>query len=206
MINETLESYLASIARHAPTLVIDSARLNQDGMANDVVIVNEALVFRFSKTADAKGQVEPEIRLLELVRQHVTLATPVVEEQTEEYVLYRLLDGRPLYRHELLRWDEPAQQRCLEDLAIFLQELHAIPLEDVPLTPWAQTQLEGRHQRYLAKLAEIETVIFPLLWADQKAWVYDLFAPLQSGALDLDAYRPVFIHRDLASYHILYDP
>lgn len=45
----------------------------------------------------------------------------------------------------------------------------------------------------------------PLLWADQRAWLADLFAPLQRGVLDLDAFTPAFVHCDLASYHILHD-
>jgi aminoglycoside 2''-phosphotransferase len=44
------------------------------------------------------------------------------------------------------------------------------------------------------------------LWADQKAWIYDLYAPVLEGRVDLDIYTPRLIHRDLASYHILHDP
>ena len=43
------------------------------------------------------------------------------------------------------------------------------------------------------------------MWADQKAWIGDLYAPVLDGRVDLDAYAPVLIHGDLASYHILHD-
>src|SRR5215213_7725572 len=56
------------------------------------------------------------------------------------------------------------------------------------------------------RLADLEQHVYPLLWADQKDWISDLFAPVRDGRVDLDAFTPVLIHRDLAAYHILHDP
>jgi aminoglycoside 2''-phosphotransferase len=44
------------------------------------------------------------------------------------------------------------------------------------------------------------------LWADQRAWLAQLFAPVLEGRLDMGAFPPGLSHNDLASYHILYDP
>jgi aminoglycoside 2''-phosphotransferase len=59
---------------------------------------------------------------------------------------------------------------------------------------------------YERRLAALEQHVYPLLWADQKAWISDLFAPVRDGSVDLDAFTPVLIHRDLAAYHILHTP
>lgn len=40
---------LAAIQRAFPTLSPDKVRINQDGLVNDIVIVNDELVFRFPK-------------------------------------------------------------------------------------------------------------------------------------------------------------
>jgi aminoglycoside 2''-phosphotransferase len=84
--------------------------------------------------------------------------------------------------------------------------LHAIPLSDVPMPPWQAEPPESRRLFYEQQLAALEQHVYPLLWADQKAWISDLFAPVRDGSLDLDAFAPVLIHRDLAAYHTLYAP
>ncbi len=52
---DLLVQYVAQINVDFPTLDIITARLNSDGMVNDVVIVNEDLVFRFAKNDGARG-------------------------------------------------------------------------------------------------------------------------------------------------------
>ena len=204
---DVLAGYLARIQADVPGLRIASARMNSDGMMNDVVVVNDDLVFRFAKNEHAKTLLAYETQLLQVIERYVTVPVPHIEYCTETYMHYRFVPGIPLYRHTLLRADTAMQDLLAHELATFLQQLHAIPLSDVPSSPWqTATPPESRRVFYERRLAALEQHIYPLLWADQKAWISDLFAPVRDSRVDLDAFTPVLIHRDLAAYHILHMP
>jgi aminoglycoside 2''-phosphotransferase len=204
---DVLAGYLARIQADIPTLHVASARLNSDGMMNDVVVVNDNLVFRFAKSEPAKALLAYEAQLLQVIERYVTVPVPRIEHCTDTYMHYRFVPGMPLYRHTLLRADAAMQDLLAHELATFLQQLHSIRLSDVPSPPWqTATAPESRRTFYEQRLAALEQHVYPLLWADQKAWISDLFAPVCDGRVDLDALTPVLIHRDLAAYHILHTP
>ncbi len=203
---DVLAGYLARIAADLPALRVASARMNSDGMMNDVVVVNDTLVFRFAKNDHAKRLLAYEARLLDVIEHCVTVPVPHIEHCNDTYMHYRYVPGMPLYRHTLLRADTATQDLLAHQLATFLQQLHAISLSDVPAPPWQTAPPESRRAFYEQRLAALEQHMYPLLWADQKAWVSDLFAPVRDGSVDLDGFTPVLIHRDLAAYHILHAP
>jgi aminoglycoside 2''-phosphotransferase len=193
------EAYLERIHELLPQLSVETARLNRDGLANDVLLINGELVFRFPKTDHSRADLQRELALLRKVRRHVALPVPVVELVAPDVVMYRRIPGEPLYRHKLLRAPERDQAAIAEQLGEFLSQLGAAPLE-------GEQPQRDRHERYVAILGEAERLLFPLLWADQRAYIEDLFAPVLRGDLELDDFPAAFVHRDLASYHILYDP
>ncbi len=203
---DVLAGYLARIEADLPALRVASARMNSDGMMNDVVVVNDTLVFRFAKNDHAKRLLTYEAQLLHVIERYVTVPVPHIEHCNDTYMHYRYVPGMPLYRHTLLRADTATQDLLAHQLATFLQQLHAISLSDVPAPPWQTTPPESRRAFYEQRLAALEQHMYPLLWADQKAWISDLFAPVRDGSVDLDDFTPVLIHRDLAAYHILHAP
>src|SRR5215208_3076332 len=133
---DILAGYLARIQADLPALHIASARLNGDGMINDVVVVNDDLVFRFAKSAHGQALLAYETQLLSVIERYVTVPVPQIESCNDTYMRYRFVPGAPLYRHTLLRADAATQDRLAHQLATFLQQLHAIPLSDVPTPPW----------------------------------------------------------------------
>jgi hypothetical protein len=55
------------------------------------------------------------------------MAVPAFAHQEPDFVAYRLIRGRPLYRHDLVELEDRQQDRLAEQLAIFPRQLHAIP-------------------------------------------------------------------------------
>jgi aminoglycoside 2''-phosphotransferase len=199
MEDSLLERYMARIQQLEPQLAVERVQVNRDGLMNDVVIVNGELVFRFPKTDAARADLARELALLRLVGAHVDLRVPQIEIEAADVVMYRRIPGEPLYRHRLLRLREHEQASIAGQIGQFLGQLHALRSREA-------SPQEDRRARYLTLLADVEQLIFPQLWADQRAWAADLFAPVVAGDLDLDQYTPALIHNDLASYHLLYDP
>ena len=73
---DKLEAYLSRVRGIRPDLEIESAVLNGEGLLNDVVVVNGALVFRFAKRDFFYKDPREEARVLRLLRRHLTLPTP----------------------------------------------------------------------------------------------------------------------------------
>ena len=195
-------AHLDRIRASFPTLTLDSVRHNPDGLANDVIVVNDELVFRFPKDEEARAALAREAKALDLVRRYVATPVPYFERHEDDFVMYRLIRGEPLYRRTILSQDDHAQEQLAEELATFLRQLHTIPRDEAvcELGESAPRELDYWLKRY----QEVEQYLFPLLWADQRQWIVDLFAPALEGSLDLAHATPALIHDDLAAYHILY--
>ena len=199
-----LPSHIDRIRASFPTLALDSVRHNPDGLANDVLIVNDELVFRFPKDQATRAALAREAKVLDLVRRYVSTPAPYFERQEDDFVMYRMIRGEPLYRHAILRQAEPVQEQLAGQLAVFLRQLHAIPRDEAALALGEPAQREPDY--WLKRYQEAQRHLYPLLWADQRHWIDDLYAPVLDGSLDMARGAPALIHDDLASYHILYAP
>jgi aminoglycoside 2''-phosphotransferase len=197
--------YLQTIRAVYPNLPLDHLELNQDGLVNDIVIINRKLVCRFPRTKRAKDILAHEARVLDVARRHAGLPLPHFEHLEEDFASYSLIEGEPLSRETLLRISIPLQNRIVEQLSTFLGRLHGIPkgaLDD------AGVSLSGANRTredWLSFYEQLERVLFPHLWRHQREWVSEHFAPVLEGELDLH-FEPALIHGDLATYHVLLDP
>ncbi len=186
-----------------PNLKINTFQLNQDGLINDVVIINDELVFRFSKAEAYNSILQSEIKVLDLVRPGVHIKIPEPVFTSDDCMVYPFLEGASLTRRLILEQDEYIQDRLMYQLALFLKELHQT---DTSAIDWelsgslAPTSNEELSVRYL----EIRKKIFPLLLPHQVEWVEQLFSvPLEQDAFF--NHKPALIHGDLSPYHILFD-
>jgi len=185
-----------------PALRLSSVRLDPDGLVNTVVIVNDEWVCRFAKDEHGMQALAHEAQVLAMVRRHVDVAVPAFEHQEPDFVAYRFIQGRPLYRHDLQELNDREQDHLAEQLGTFLRQLHAIPQAELEQHAIGRSDAQRTPEDWQRLYADVERELFPLLWRDQRDWVAHHFAPVRTGRLDL-GYRPVLIHGDLAQYHIL---
>lgn len=203
----SLSPYLDAVRAWNPSLDITSYRVDPYGLNNLVIIVNDAWVFRFPRNPESAEGLRREAAVLDLARRRVRAPLPDFRiDEATGFVAYRLLPGRPLYRHLLLRLDVYAQDRFAAELGEFLRDLHASPASEATAAGLGDPPPAPPADLWPERLAAIRETLYPYLWADQHAYVEDLFAPVLDDRLDMAAYRPAIIHNDLASYHILVDP
>lgn len=207
-----LAPFLNRIRAWNPALPLAGYRADPYGLNNLVIIARyegEAgeWVFRFARSEESRAGLRREAAVLELARPRLSIAVPDFHyEEPGDMVVYRLLEGRPLYRHDLLRLAEAGQERFAADLARFLRDLHSIrPAEapDLSLPQPARLSRAEARELWAGRLDALRKEVFPYLWADQHAWIEDLFAPVLDGRLDMAHYAPALVHNDLASYHLL---
>ncbi|UBF26212.1 phosphotransferase [Kovacikia minuta CCNUW1] len=197
--------YIEKIRVVYPNLSLDYLELNQDGMNNDVVIVNHQLVCRFPKNDWAKEDLKTEVKILRVAQQFIDLPIPRLEHVEDDFVSYPLIRGTALSRHQLFKLDSLAQERVIEQLGRFYQQLHSISSDAIAASSIPASIAERSREDMLALYEQVQQLLFPHLWKHQRTWVHEHFEPLVDGTLNLDT-STALIHGDLGCYHILFDP
>lgn len=179
------------------------------GQNNDILIVDEALLFRFPRYSAGIAALERTTRLLRAIGPRLSRPAPdplytCFEPPTvgQVFVGHPLLPGEPLWLKTFEQsGDETIRQQIVDQLANFLVRLHDIPLADVlpdeaahwdPLTSWAN--LYERIQRGL----------FPAMRPDARDGVARHFETFLS-APENRSIRPTLTHGDFGTSNILYD-
>ncbi|MCC5643864.1 phosphotransferase [Nostoc sp. CHAB 5824] len=197
--------YLEKICAVYPNISIEHLDFNQDGMVNDVVIVNHELVCRFAKDDWGKQVLSHEAKVLEVVQKYVEMRVPHFEHLEEGFASYRFIRGEPLSRNTLLKLTDASQARIISQLARFHQQLHSIPNEVLVNAGVSSSGAERSREDWLQLYKQVQETLFPHLWRHQQSWIHELFAPVITGELDL-SYTAVLIDGDKPVYHILFDP
>lgn len=204
-----LEPYLETIRQAYPDLAIETAYLNEDGQYNQVVIVNDAIVFRFARFEESVKTLRQETAILQSIQDHITLAIPnptyqhlegATPEQT--FVGYPMIPGIPL-------WDEAYQQitdesvldRMADQLAGFLKELHAIPVHKV--VPIDLINGDGRPY-WMDLYKRFQSKLFPHMSEDGQGRVVDHFMNFLDNP-ERFAYEPVLRHGDFGGGNVIFD-
>jgi aminoglycoside 2''-phosphotransferase len=185
-----------------PDLEIKNYELHQEGLVNDVLVVNGKWVIRFTHTEWGKNLMVVEDQLMRFIAPHVSLSVPDSACREDGVMVYKRLQGNPFLRETWIDAEDVTQQALADQLGRFLNELHHIPtgnLEwEIPLT-LAPVTLEtwlDIHERFVEKVQ-------PLMLPHQVEWAEKLFASAINTP-DFFDFNPVLIHGDLVPYHILY--
>jgi aminoglycoside 2''-phosphotransferase len=185
-----------------PDLEVHDVVLHQEGLVNDVLIVNDQWVFRFTHTEWGRELMRLEERLMRFIAPRVSLGVPHPEKCSNGVLVYQHLDGDTFLRETWAGADDVKQQSLADQLGRFLYELHHLPTDnldwEIPLTlaPVTRETWLDIYDRFVEKVQ-------PLLLPHQIEWADNLFeAALDSP--DFFEFEPVLIHGDLSPYHILY--
>jgi aminoglycoside 2''-phosphotransferase len=186
-----------------PELPVEHFERNNEGLINDVLIVNHNLVFRFAKNEKYARLLQSELKLLDLIRPRLNISVPSPVFTAPDTMVYPLLPGRPLSRLGLLRSPESVQDELAAQLGSLFHCLHTTPTQDLDWQIPA-TRAPVRREDWLKLQQDVKTQIYPLLQAYQIEWADDLFGRVLDDP-SVAEYQPALIHGDLASYHILFD-
>ena len=204
------QAYAQTIQRVYPDLEVKTAYLNREGQYNDVLVVNGALIFRFAKVPAALQTLRRETAILGSIREHITLEIPNpvyhnLQTSTigEAFVGYPMIAGKPLWRDLFQTIDDPEVLETVScQLATFLRELHAIPVDEViPI----DLPLGDGPDVWADMYRRIQELLFVHMRPDARTQVADHF---ESYLDDPHAYAfdPVLRHGDFGTGNLIYDP
>lgn len=204
------EIYLQLIHAIDPMLVVRTVRLHTgDGQFNDIVIINDELIFRFPRSSHEANVLIHEVAVLRKIQHMTTLPIPNPmyvrtnrEVVNENFMGYPMISGEPFFNSILdTIKDDIILERLAAQVARFMQELHTLPFKDIGLDmPIFDTQKEWQdlYQQFHDKL-------FPYMRLDACELVTHTFDAFLNEPRHFD-YTPVFRHGDFGGSNILYDP
>ena len=202
-----LLQYQKSIAAAYPELAVQTAALYRAGQNNDLLLVNDELLFRFPKYREGLAALRREQAVLNVVRPQLPLRTPhYIHHSLDDadvgraFVGYRKLAGESLWSESFAqRKDDGTIDRLATDLASFLRALHAIP----PHTIDHSLQPPDSQTTWSEIFARIRRTVYPHLSADARNWTTRQFVSFLENA-DHFGFANVLRHGDFGTSNILY--
>jgi len=199
-LNSIPEQTLQRIHEICPDLIIRSVESNQEGLVNDVFIINKQLVFRFVKNETGVKALAAELKVLLALRPYISLQIPNPFFTSQNVIAYPLVGGATLSRDTLLELSAQVQQTVANQLGKFLWALHHVPVDaSMPVT-----SAPVSYEAWVELWRSFEEKIYPMLMAHQVEWARRLFDLLMSDRRNFD-HQSCLIHGDLGPYHILFD-
>ncbi len=200
-----MDDLIAKIQSLAPALTVQQARPVEHGQFSQVVIVNEAWVFRFPRTLAAAREMSDEITVLDRLQGHLPLRIPQPPYTGYDPATgllrgmgYAMLPGQPLWIDELQALDAPVRHQIAAQLAGFLKTLHSLPLP-LPRPP-GET-----HAFWAQMLHDFQQELYPHMRPQARAEVTAHFEHFLNDPTNF-AITPRLRHGDFGSSNILYDP
>lgn len=201
--------YLSSINEANPDLSIEHFQPNEIGQNNDVLIINDSLVFRFPKFKNGIIQLKKETAILDYIHGNVSLPVPRPLYQSFEmgepgkvFTGYRLIEGVPFFRDSFKRVTSIDILKGLAtQLVTFLIELHSVPKEKVIIAVGLVDK--NPHEKVTELFNEIQSNLFPFIRKTAQTEITHSFRTFLDGNLNLET---TLIHGDFGATNILWNP
>lgn len=204
-----LSTYLDLITSACPELTVVTATVHTgDGQFNDILLVNDDLLFRFPRSAEVARNYATQRALLHYLQGKLPLpipqplyTSPINAPWESTFTGYRKLPGQPFYRGALANINEASRRRLAAQLGGFLRALHQLPLADLPVSlPVSDTPDDWR-----VLYTGFRETLFPHMRPDAQQWVADSFNDYFAHPHQF-TFTPVLKHGDFGGSNILYDP
>lgn len=203
-----VSAYEKRIREVYPELTITHSKMNEIGQNNDVLMINDSLVFRFPKYTEGIKKLKKETSVLEGIKGNIPLPVPYPIYQSLEpekvgmvFTGYKLVEGSPLWPGVFIENEEHHEQ-IASRLVGFLTALHSQSLESMNMEKKSigeiRSSIEDLYDRFKEKL-------FPHMNERAKVEVSHHFDSFLSKNELLD-FQPVLTHGDFGASNILWDP
>lgn len=193
-----------------PNLVSDTAQVHTAaGQFSDVLLVNDAFVFRFPRSAPVAAAMAAECDLLAQLHGRLPLPTPNPIYRARDpdtgavsFMGYPMLPGQPLWDDAFRSiTDEAARDHLAAQLAGFLEALHGLQLAP----PGRDLSMLDSVERWARMHHVMQTQLYPFMRPDACVAVTQDFAALLDD-LRRHPPQPMLRHGDFGTGNILYDP
>lgn len=200
--------HLQRILLRYPDLPVHSIRpIEGNGQNNDILVLNEEVVFRFPRSNQVIDQLAIEKSILSRVQSVLPLPVPRLaysslgtREAGEVFVGYSIIPGEPLTTDRLAALPADRRRFLARQLAGFLRSLHEFPSGFLGIDLPVQDGLE----EWAGMYAEVRERLFPMMHPDARGTVAAFFEEALTYPERL-AFEPCLRHGDFGPGNILYE-
>lgn len=198
-------AYLQRINDVFPEVAVGASDVSLTrGQFNDVIIIDNKLVFRFPRSPQARHSLATETLLLHALQGHLPLPVPdpVYAAPDGLFTGYRMLRGVPFLKSTMADiGDGEICQHLASQLGAFPKVLHAVDASQMP-TGFPETDTGDS---WTALYRAFRDELFAHVRPDARNDVSDAFASFLGEPKNV-SYRRVLRHGDFGGANILYDP
>jgi aminoglycoside 2''-phosphotransferase len=201
------------IKHNFPNIKIAQIRYFSEGLDSIVFLINKELVFRFAKNRKANASIQKEIRVLPEIQKQFTFSIPVFlytgKQRNDLCVVgYKKIEGSYLGKTDVLNPKRTSNQKIIQQLASFFQQIHAI---DTTVAKQWSLREQNFHSLYTNELEDARDHIYALtetIYSNDaqriKTYIEHLFARYLNTKDNFN-YTPSVLHGDLGEQHIIFD-
>lgn len=168
------------------------------GLDSTAYLVNNEYIFKQSKHDEARNNLKREIRVLNYLKGKITLQIPDIEYYSREYSIcgYKEIKGNQLSPDIYNSFSNDEKDALAQDIALFLREMHAIPLPDI----------DGLELHviddYRSDYETLRETVYDKIPDKSKRYIDDLYKRILNDKR-ISQYDKALCHNDLSCNHIL---
>ncbi len=202
MSQDLTKTFTDKIASEFPDLKYNSAKLVTHGWDNNIIILDDAFVFRFPRNDEYVNKFKTEVKLIKYLQDKVSIAIPNYKYLSKDNSFggYPLIAGDVLKPELLESQPDNVKEKIAVDLADFLTKIHQTPkgVIDEMSTPNGAWNYDHVKKLY----AEIKETLYPILSEDEINWLDVQFQNYFSLKGEV---KMSLIHSDLNNGNILFN-
>lgn len=202
-----MEKYIERIKQVYPKLSILDCQPNEVGQNNDVIIINESIVFRFPKYQKGIESLKQETEILGAIKNTVSIPIPnPIYQSFEEweagkvFVGYELIQGSPLWKASFATIDnEEVLKKLASQLVSFLIEIHLISKNMLPL------EETNPREQMINLYQKIQDKLYPFMSVIAQRQISHSFETFLHSEICLNL-NTTLVHGDFGATNILWEP
>lgn len=196
------QKYIARIKKENPELKWQKANVITKGWDFVVVILDNKITFRFPRKQKDKLSLKREIQLLQYLNKQTRAAVPDYKyiARNKSFAGYPFVRGKELKKWRYNNLTIKQKNILAEQIALFLSSLHKTPLSIMKASSIRQSD---PHESFKHLVKVVTKHVFPKLTRKEINLIKNYFLILNQSADD--NFRPVIVHGDFGSDHVLWD-
>jgi aminoglycoside 2''-phosphotransferase len=184
-----------------------AVRFGFSGRFNDVIVVNNEILFRFPRYEWLATSLAREVAILRGISNRLGLSIPQATYEcanpvgAEAFISYQMIPGTPLWREILESVDTQTLDALIAQLTSFLGRLHSVPPQEISQD---LPNLDAR-ERWSALYLAVREQLFPHMRPRNRVTVarhFEIFLDSSSSF----TYVPTLRHGDPGPGNVLFDP
>lgn len=201
-----MEKYIERIEQVYPSLTIKECQLNEIGQNNDVIIVNESIVFRFPKYQMGIASLKKETEIVEAIRNTVSIPIPNPIYHSFEkwevgkvFVGYELIQGSPLWKASFSSIsNKEILKRLASQLVNFLIEIHSFSKNKLGL------EVTDPREQMINLYQRIQNKLYPFMREEARRQISSSFETFLFSETCLNL-NTTLVHGDFGATNILWN-